>query len=112
MSDTATLKAVTKSAQPAGLTLEWSDGFTGTLPFGLLRRECPCALCKGERLPMEAPNPMQLPSFKSLPPYAEEAQDLFKVGNYALGLRWRDGHDTGIYTFDYLRQLVTNSAGA
>jgi DUF971 family protein len=27
------------------------------------------------------------------------------VGNYALRFRWSDGHDTGIYTFDFLRRL-------
>ncbi len=102
----ATLKAITKSDQPPGLTLEWSDGVKGSLPFALLRRECPCALCKGERVPFEPPSPTQLPSFKSLPPYAEDARDLFKVGNYALGIRWGDGHDTGIYSFEYLRRLV------
>jgi DUF971 family protein len=27
------------------------------------------------------------------------------VGNYALNPRWSDGHETGIYTFEYLRDL-------
>jgi DUF971 family protein len=27
------------------------------------------------------------------------------VGNYALGLTWADGHDTGIYSFRWLRRI-------
>ena len=27
------------------------------------------------------------------------------VGNYAYGIEFSDGHDTGIYTFEYLREL-------
>ncbi|HEY1266366.1 MAG TPA: gamma-butyrobetaine hydroxylase-like domain-containing protein [Candidatus Binatia bacterium] len=27
------------------------------------------------------------------------------VGNYAIMFRWGDGHETGIYTFQYLRSL-------
>jgi DUF971 family protein len=27
------------------------------------------------------------------------------VGNYALQLWWDDGHNTGIYTWDYLRRM-------
>lgn len=51
------------------------------------------------------PNPPVLPVLPNLPPSAFEAKDLFKIGNYAIGLRWGDGHDTGIYPFDYLRKI-------
>jgi DUF971 family protein len=27
------------------------------------------------------------------------------VGNYALRIQWSDGHDTGLYTWKYLREL-------
>ena len=27
------------------------------------------------------------------------------VGNYALRIVWNDGHDTGIYSYDHLRQI-------
>jgi len=32
------------------------------------------------------------------------------VGNYAIRLRFDDGHDTGIYTWDYLYDLAQNQA--
>jgi len=28
-----------------------------------------------------------------------------QVGSYAISIDWSDGHDTGIYTFRYLREL-------
>jgi DUF971 family protein len=27
------------------------------------------------------------------------------VGNYAIAINWNDGHSTGIYSFDYMRDL-------
>ncbi len=33
-------------------------------------------------------------------------QEIWGVGQYAIGLRWGDGHDSGIYTFEYLRELA------
>jgi DUF971 family protein len=32
-----------------------------------------------------------------------------QVGNYALNLVWKDGHQTGIYTFEFLRSLCACS---
>jgi DUF971 family protein len=34
-----------------------------------------------------------------------DLKDLAQVGNYALGLTWADTHNSGIYTFRYLRAL-------
>jgi DUF971 family protein len=31
--------------------------------------------------------------------------DVEPAGNYALRIHWNDGHNTGIYTFDYFRQV-------
>ena len=38
-------------------------------------------------------------------PQDVEALELQPVGNYAVGIRWSDGHDTGIYAFERLRHL-------
>jgi len=32
-------------------------------------------------------------------------KEIWAVGQYALGMSWGDGHNTGIYTFDFLREL-------
>jgi DUF971 family protein len=38
-------------------------------------------------------------------PSGIERADVSAVGNYALHFSWSDGHDSGIYTFEYLREL-------
>lgn len=40
-----------------------------------------------------------------LTPGKNELGSIETVGKYALQLCWADGHNTGIYTYDYLRQL-------
>lgn len=95
-------KAMKVLENPKGLLIDWDDQHQSTYPFSFLRKACPCAVCKGERTPLDT-SPLALPVLKDMPPSAFEAEELFKVGRYAVGFRWKDGHDTGIYTFDYLR---------
>ena len=100
-------KSITLSQEPKGIVIEWTDDqHKSTYPFNLLRKACPCAVCKGERTPLD-PGPMALPAFPNLAPDAFLAKEMFKVGRYAIGFKWGDGHDTGIYTFDYLRKICS-----
>jgi DUF971 family protein len=67
---------------------------------------CPCAACKDQR-EAEATRPKTslavLPeSFVAGNPTVVDAQ---LVGNYALKITWSDQHDTGIYSFQYLREI-------
>lgn len=84
---------------PSRLVLEWRDGAVTELSAAVLRRACPCARCvhevTGERLldPRSIPDDLR-----------HESVDL--VGRYALGLRFADGHQTGIFTWRYLRRLA------
>ncbi|MDR7485371.1 MAG: DUF971 domain-containing protein [Armatimonadota bacterium] len=78
-------------------TIAWSDGHRSTYSWVNLRISCPCAACVGEwryRRPQLTP--------QDVPPTIR-AMGVSKVGNYALRFAWSDGHDTGIYTFTYLR---------
>ncbi len=86
------------------LTIVWSDGVRSTYPLALLRRECPCALCRqsrleqgGQRLPVVQPAAQQQ--------LMAVADTLELVGNYAIRILWKDGHATGIYDFGLLRSL-------
>lgn len=74
--------------------ITWDDGHAGEYAEAYLRGWCPCALCQGH-------GPQR--RFIDVP----EAQlvGIQPVGNYAIEFRWRDGHSTGIYTYDYLRAL-------
>jgi DUF971 family protein len=85
------------------LAVEWSDGHVSVYEYQYLRDRCPCATCTGaEGGPARdrtSPNP--LPLFKQAPrPVRAE-----RVGRYAVQIYWNDGHSTGIYTFQYLRDL-------
>jgi DUF971 family protein len=85
------------------LAVRWNDGTESYLDLQFLRRACPCAACGGE--PDVLGNIMR-PEVS----YCENSFDLegFQiVGGYALQPRWADGHDTGIYSFQYLRRLAT-----
>lgn len=82
------------------LRVEWTDGLAQSIPFAVLRRNCPCAACAGELnfSGRFAKNPR-------LRPGEDELADISLVGSYGLNTVWADGHNTGIYTFPRLRAL-------
>lgn len=82
------------------LTVEWLDGVGQSIPFTGLRRSCPCALCRGE---LGRPGRFELDP--ELHPGEDDLADIELVGNYGLKVSWGDGHDTGIYRFELLRQI-------
>lgn len=75
-------------------TVTWTDGSQSAIPHAVLRGYCPCATCQGHG-----------GNIKYIPGGNLELVTIERVGNYALSLGWGDGHDSGIYTFDYLREL-------
>ncbi|MCS6863199.1 MAG: DUF971 domain-containing protein [Abditibacteriales bacterium] len=86
------------------MQVTWRDGHASVYPFTLLRKECPCAVCNDLRA-RAARDPLRVLSGGA--PTAADAivVGAEPVGRYALKLRWRDGHDTGIYSFEFLREL-------
>ena len=76
--------------------IDWADGHKGIFPHTVLRGLCPCAGCQGHSSEIK----MQITTDAQL-----ELEDIGTVGNYALYLKWFDGHDSGIYSFKYLRSL-------
>jgi DUF971 family protein len=95
----------------AGLTISWRDGTTTQLSTELLRRECPCASCKEKRGDTSHSKPLTSKKKKSLAIIESsieqelDLKEIWGIGQYALGLRWGDGHDSGIYPFTYLYEL-------
>jgi DUF971 family protein len=91
---------------PDKLLIEWSDGERRVCTIRELRAACPCATCREKRS-----HPPQPAASRSLPVLsAAELQPLRIVkmqplGNYAYTVAFSDGHDTGIYTFELLREL-------
>ncbi|MDE0470066.1 MAG: DUF971 domain-containing protein [Candidatus Poribacteria bacterium] len=86
------------------LKIEWKDSYQSELSYRLLRQKCPCAHCDATRT---GKDPFHiLPSddfFQNL-----SLVDIQRVGRYAVRLVWNDGHRTGIYTFQFLRELSEN----
>ena len=101
MSDTTTPVNLHLKKSEA-LLITWADGHQSVLPLRLLRKYCPCAGCQGER---DILGRTVMPIIKTRydGPITAEGAEL--VGNYALRIDWSDGHNAGIYTFTYLRQL-------
>jgi DUF971 family protein len=87
------------------LLIEWSDGAVHHIPFDVLRRACPCAACKGE-----FGYRGRFASDPELHPGEDELADISLVGAYGLNAVWADGHNTGIYTYERLRELGMVSA--
>jgi DUF971 family protein len=91
-----------------GVDIAWADGHQSHYEFEMLRDVCPCAGCEEERKrkAVAASGPLPgmgtpLPMFKPKP----SARSATPVGNYAIQITFTDGHATGIYSFDYLRQV-------
>jgi DUF971 family protein len=74
--------------------ITWADDVTSAIPHEVLRGYCPCATCQGHS-----------GSVSYVPHGNLELRTIERVGNYALSLGWGDGHDSGIYSFEYLRHL-------
>ena len=83
------------------LIIEWSDGKVLRYSWQELRKACPCASCKEES--SQPPDPFRVLSPAELQPL--KPQKITPIGYYAYKVTWSDGHDTGLFTLDYLRQL-------
>ena len=86
------------------MQITWDDDHVSQYEFDSLRRACPCAECRpwthGIGEPGETPVKV-----KTAVGNLRSPQDVSLVGAYAVNFRWADGHNTGIYTHDYLRGL-------
>lgn len=83
-----------------GLRIIWNNETTSDFNLKELRFQCPCAKCvdewSGKRIIKESSIPDDVVPLR-----------LFNVGRYAVGIQWSDGHNSGIYSYDYLLQLAS-----
>ncbi len=86
------------------LRIKWSDGSESVIDLVALRKACPCATCRAERED-RAKNPLAVRSADVREEDMVVVEDAEVVGHYGLKVRWKDGHDTGIYDFALLREL-------
>ena len=96
--------AISKSK---GIEIDWKDGHHSSYSVALLRDECPCAVCTGAHgtepqktsFAQQRADPFQM--YKPAP----KMNDVEPVGNYAIRILWNDGHSSGIYSYDHLRNI-------
>jgi DUF971 family protein len=95
-----------------GLVIDWSDGIRTSVSWKVLRANCPCASCIEER--SKPPNPLRILSAQEVAAGDPSPVKMLPRGYYAYQIVWNDGHDTGIYPLELLRQLsaTTGAAGA
>ena len=82
------------------LRILWEDGLETTYDYDTLRGYCPCAGCQGHLV-------REIVFHR--PPRPVEPRRIEPVGNYAISIAWSDGHATGIYRFDFLRELASRN---
>jgi DUF971 family protein len=86
-----------------GVEIDWADGHASRYGFPYLRDNCPCALCNDEREKKANSGSASatLPMFKP----RVSAKSAAAVGNYAVQIEFSDGHATGIFSFEHLREI-------
>ncbi|MCA9672631.1 MAG: DUF971 domain-containing protein [Myxococcales bacterium] len=80
------------------LGIEWIDGHRSHWRLSHLRRACPCAACVDEWTGDALLDPSSVDDDIL-------CSEVDSVGRYALRIKFADGHDSGIYTFSYLREI-------
>ena len=87
-----------KKLESGKLGIDWNDGHQSAYTVRALRLECRCAACVDEWTREARIVPSQIPENI----YPAQIQT---VGRYAVNFSWSDGHSTGYYPFEHLRQL-------
>ena len=91
-------------AAPDRLRISWNDGEVRDYEVRELRDKCPCATCREKRNAPPEPAPL-LPIVTEAQTRPLRIAAMKPVGNYAYSIEFSDGHDTGIYTLQSLREM-------
>ena len=90
---------------PDRLLIEWSDGAQLICTVRTLREACPCATCLEKRSQPPEPKTRELPVLNDAQLQPLRIVRMQPLGNYAYNVAFSDGHDSGIFTFELLREL-------
>lgn len=83
----------------ASFSIRWADEAVSRFDAPDLRRNCACAGCVNEWTGEQMLKPDSVPDDLKI-------ENANLVGRYALNFKFSDGHETGIYSFKYLRELA------
>lgn len=78
--------------------VRWEGGHVSEYGFRYLRQQCRCAACRDEFTGAPLLDPESVPDDL-------KASKATLVGNYAVAFQFSDGHGSGIYTFESLREI-------
>ena len=87
-----------KQVDESTLGISWNDGHDSVYSVKYLRESCPCANCIDEWSGKKMIAPGSITD--DIRP-----KNIKAVGLYAIQFYWNDGHDTGLYTHELLRQI-------
>jgi DUF971 family protein len=85
-------------------SIRWADDAVSEFEAPFLRRHCACAGCVNEWTGAQMLDPESVSDTVKI----EQAK---LVGRYALNFKFSDNHETGIYSFKYLRELADKVSG-
>ncbi len=97
-----------------GIEIVLNNGEIKKIDSLVLRENCPCASCSERRGDSSHDAPLSgkpaagralLKVVKSSITEEANITKIWNIGNYALGMRYSDGHDSGIYTYKFLVEL-------
>ena len=91
-----------------GVEIDWKDGHRSEWSFAWLRNACPCATCHEEREKSGRKPGEAKPKAQTLLPMYEapvRPVEVTLAGKYAVKFKWTDGHESGIYSWEYLRRV-------
>lgn len=96
--------AALKIVEGDKLQIDWSDGHRRHYTFRQLRDQCPCAICRA-KVEREGQDASLLPVLSVAETVPVRITAMEPVGNYAYSISFSDGHRTGIYRLELLRNL-------
>ncbi|RME60180.1 MAG: DUF971 domain-containing protein [Candidatus Dadabacteria bacterium] len=87
------------------LLVVWPENKEVVIPSRLLREKCPCAQCKDKKKQKDNSPKTSLKIISNTLEEQISIQRIWPVGNYALGIEWKDGHSSGIYRWNLLKDI-------
>lgn len=96
------------SRTDVGIAIAWNNGEQRNYRTARLRAACPCATCREKHSAKTADaanKPLALPVLSAAEARPLAIERMRTVGNYAYNIAFSDGHDSGIFTFDYLYSI-------
>jgi len=93
----------TVTAEEAAIRVQWPDGTVDRLANRDVRSACQCAACVEEFSGKKLLDPATIPQ-------GIQATSVATLGNYAVSIAWNDGHTSGIFTWERLREIARGVA--